>query len=112
MGGQQTQLDALRSRVVLLKDEHEALCDCLAACGAVPAQRLLARLHRRRFAAAMRRHPCGSHESLETIAHSKELMLTIAARAGLASTAALGGASHALRSGVAASAPEIVTLFP
>lgn len=110
--GQQAQLDALRSGVMLLKDQHEALCDCLAACGAVSAQCLSARLHRRRFAAAMRQSPCASHESLETIAQAKELMLTIAARVGLAGTAALGGASHALRSGVAASAPEIVTLFP
>merc|ERR1719421_204325 len=95
-----------------MKDEHEALCDCLAACGMVPAQRLLAHLHRRRFASARRRHPYLSHESLETIAQAKELMLTIAARAGLASTGALGCASQASRIGVAATAPEIVTLFP
>lgn len=109
---QQTQLDLLRARLTDVKDEHEALCDCLAGCGMVSAERLLANVHRRRFASALRRHPHIWHESLETIGQSKELMLTIAARLGLSGTAALGAASHALQSGVAASAPEIVTLFP
>jgi len=109
---QQAQLDVLCARLLLMKDEHEALCDCLVESGAVPTQRLLSCLHRRRFASVLRRHPCGTHESLEALLQAKELVLNIAAPAGLAGLGALGAASHTLRTAVAASAPEIVSLFP
>ena len=60
----------------------QALCGCLAASGEVPADRLLAMMHRKRFEAAVRRHPCTSHESLETIAQSRELVLVVSSVSG------------------------------
>lgn len=109
---QQAQLAVLASRLALLGNEHEALCECLAASGAVPAQRLLAWLHRRRFAAMRRWHPCASRESLESLLQAKELALTVAACAGPASAACLGACSRALREDVAGVARELLQLFP
>lgn len=109
---QQAQLAKLSARLAGLHDEHKALCECLAASGAVPSERLLAWLHRRRFAGALRKHPFASHESLDTIAQAKELILTIAARAGLPCVGALGAVSRALRAGIASAAPELISLFP
>ncbi|CAE8624712.1 unnamed protein product [Polarella glacialis] len=107
---QQQQLGVLSKRLVSLGDEHEALCECLAAHGAVGAERFMAGLHRQRFAVARRRHPLRSEESLESIMQAKEFALTVAARLGLSGIASLGAASKALRIGVTAISPELV--FP
>lgn len=109
---QQGQLAALASRLSRVQDEHEALCGCLAASGEVPADRLLAMMHRKRFEAAVRRHPCTSHESLETIAQSRELVLTVAANLGLAGNRDLRATSRAVRRGMTAVGPELAALFP
>eukprot|EP00438_Fugacium_kawagutii_P005156 Skav207850 [mRNA] locus=scaffold3025:283309:288743:- [translate_table: standard] len=85
----QGQLKMLFKRLNMLQEEHEALCDCLAAHGAVPAERLMAWLHRRRFAEARRRHPLTCHESLESLMQAKELTLNLAARLGLDTVAQL-----------------------
>eukprot|EP00928_Gymnodinium_smaydae_P034906 TRINITY_DN24647_c0_g1_i1.p1 TRINITY_DN24647_c0_g1~~TRINITY_DN24647_c0_g1_i1.p1 ORF type:complete len:426 (-),score=87.30 TRINITY_DN24647_c0_g1_i1:14-1291(-) len=107
------QVGLLESRTLALRDSHEALCDCLEVAGVVPAERLLARLHRRRFLAALRRYPCGSVETLENIALNKELMLLTAAWTGPRGTSALGSASRGLSSGMAAVAAELkANVFP
>lgn len=108
---QQRQLAALSSRLALLSDEHGALCECLAASGAVPAERLHAGLHRRRFLAVLRQHP-SSHESLETFVRVRELALLLVERVGLAAAASLSAASRGLRRGMSAAAPEAAGLFP
>ncbi|CAK9005609.1 Actin-binding protein IPP [Durusdinium trenchii] len=79
----QGQLSLLTKRLSMLREEHEALCDCLAFHGAVPAERLLAWMHRRRFAEARRRHPVACHETLESLMQAKELALDLAVRLGL-----------------------------
>jgi len=110
---QQRQMALLSSRISMLHEEHEALCECLTTCGAVSADRLLAHLHRRRFSAALRRHSPGRlGESLETVMQTRELALLLAARAGLAAAAAVSVASQALRRSTAAAAPDLAALFP
>ena len=87
----------------------QALCDCLSFYGAVPAERLLAWMHRRRFSEALRRHPLACHESLESLLQAKELALSVAARGGLEAVARLGGSSRAMRTAFGALKPELVT---
>lgn len=109
---QQVVLDHLVEQLSTLREEHEALCECLAALGAVPAERLNVWLHRRRFSAMLRRHPVNSHESLETWAQARELTLMVAARTGMSAMVSLGSASRALRRSITAVGPELQTLFP
>ncbi|CAL1134105.1 unnamed protein product [Cladocopium goreaui] len=103
----QGQLKLLFKRLGMLQEEHEALCECLAAHGAVPAERLMAWLHRRRFAEARRRHPLTSGRK-----GSKELSLDLAARLGLDAVAQLSGASRAMRASLSALGPDLATLYP
>lgn len=109
---QRLQLALLSSRTAYLDDCHQALCDCLSTSGLLPAERLLARLHCLRFSAALRRHPFGYSESLESVAQAGGLMLSVAAGVGLEGTAALGAVSRTLCDGVAAAAEELDALFP
>lgn len=108
----QGQLKLLFQRLGMLQEEHEALCECLAAHGAVPAERLMAWLHRRRFAEARKRHPLTCHESLESLMQAKELSLDLAARLGLDAVAQLSCASRALRASLSALGPDLATLYP
>ncbi|CAE7197578.1 IPP [Symbiodinium sp. CCMP2456] len=108
----QGQLSLLSKHLASLRDEHEALCECLASHGVVPGERLMAWLHRRRFAEARRRHPLQCHESLESLLQAKELSLTVAARLGLSGSATASAASRALRGSLAAVGPELVAMFP
>ncbi|CAJ1342981.1 unnamed protein product [Effrenium voratum] len=108
----QGQLSLLSKRLSSLRDEHEALCECLAAHGAVPAERLTAWLHRRRFAQARRRHPLTCNETLESLTQAKELALSLAVRLGLDGVTTLSSASRALHSSLSALRPELAKLFP
>eukprot|EP00747_Dinoflagellata_sp_TGD_P001013 gnl/TRDRNA2_/TRDRNA2_101385_c0_seq1.p1 gnl/TRDRNA2_/TRDRNA2_101385_c0~~gnl/TRDRNA2_/TRDRNA2_101385_c0_seq1.p1 ORF type:complete len:417 (+),score=56.88 gnl/TRDRNA2_/TRDRNA2_101385_c0_seq1:123-1373(+) len=110
--GQQEQLATLTARHASLRDEHEALRECLADTGTLLEERWMATLHRRRFEATLRRYPCASHESLETMAQAKELILTVAARMGLRGVAAFRVASRSARAGIASVANELISLFP
>ncbi|CAK0874941.1 unnamed protein product, partial [Prorocentrum cordatum] len=109
---QQGQLAVLSSRLSGLHDEHEALRECLTASGTVTEDRLLARLHRQRFTTAVRRHPFLCHESLETIARAKELLVMVMARSGLDGVGALDMTSRSLHHSVASTIPELTSLFP
>lgn len=109
---QQQQMSALAAKLEVLHDKHEALCACLSASGMFSSESLLAWMHRCRFATTLRRHPFLSHESLETVAQTKELTLMVATRAGVAALVALGMACRTLRSRASFSTLELVSLFP
>eukprot|EP00913_Durusdinium_trenchii_P014403 g13509.t1 len=110
--GQQAQMSILSRRQVQLREEGEALRECLEASGALAPVRFLARLHRRRFAEVIKRHPGPWPGSLDAVMQIRELALATAASAGAASVAPLAAASRALRAGVGSMLSEFPALFP
>ncbi|CAK0848493.1 unnamed protein product [Prorocentrum cordatum] len=110
--GQQAQIAALSRRQAQLREESEALRECLEASGALAPVRFLASLHRRRFAEVIKRHPGPWPGSLDTVMQIRELALATAAHAGAASVTALAAASRALRGGVGSLLSEFPALFP
>lgn len=109
---QQAQMSSLSRRQVQLREEGEALRECLEASGALAPVRFLASLHRRRFAEVIKRHPGPWPGSLDAVVQIRELALATAAGAGAASVAPLAAASRALRGGVGSMLSEFPALFP
>ncbi|CAE8595496.1 unnamed protein product, partial [Polarella glacialis] len=109
---QQSQLTAMSRRQVQMREEGEALRECLEASGALAPVRFLASLHRRRFAEVIKRHPGPWPGSLATVVQIRELALATAASAGAASVAPLAAASRALRGGVGSMLSDFPSLFP
>ncbi|CAJ1377354.1 unnamed protein product [Effrenium voratum] len=109
---QQTQMSVLSRRQMQLREEGEALRECLEASGALAPVRFLASLHRRRFAEVIKRHPGPWPGSLDAVVQIRELALATAAGAGAASVAPLAAASRALRGGVGSMLSEFPALFP
>lgn len=109
---QQSQISQLCRCQAQLREESEALRECLEASGALAPVRFLASLHRRRFAEVLQRHPGPWPGSLETVIQIRELALATTAHAGAASVSPLAGASRALRGGVGTVLSEFPALFP
>jgi len=109
---QQSQVASLSRRQGQLREESEALRECLEASGALAPVRYLASLHRRRFAEVVKRHPGPWPGSLDTVVQIRELALATVAGAGAASVAPLAAASRALRGGVGSMLSEFPALFP
>merc|ERR1719335_1969340 len=96
VGRVQAQLATLAAAHARLREDNEALRECLEASGLLSGQRFFARLHRRQFAGVLQRHPCSWQAGLQTVADSRELILMIAAAAGFASSIRLAAASRAM----------------
>lgn len=109
---QQAQISSLSRRHAQLREEGEALRECLEASGALAPVRFLASLHRRRFAEVIKRHPGPWPGSLDLVMQVRELALATAAHAGAATVAPLAAASRALRGGVGSMLSEFPALFP
>lgn len=109
----QNQIATLATQQVQLREEAQALRDCLSASGALPPASFQASMHRRRFAEVLQRHPGAPWPgTLDLVLHAKELALTTAAYAGAASVVPLAGTSRSLRCGVGCLVSELVALFP
>eukprot|EP00929_Paragymnodinium_shiwhaense_P091673 TRINITY_DN51573_c0_g1_i1.p1 TRINITY_DN51573_c0_g1~~TRINITY_DN51573_c0_g1_i1.p1 ORF type:complete len:434 (+),score=89.81 TRINITY_DN51573_c0_g1_i1:165-1466(+) len=81
---QQNQLALLRRSHAQLREEGEALRECLEASGALPPARFLARLHSRRFAELLQRHPGPWPGSLPLVINTRELGFEVATLVGSA----------------------------
>jgi len=110
--GQQAQLAALYRWHREIREESEALRECLEASGALAPVRFLASLHRRRFAEVIKRHPGPWPGSLDMVMQIRELAQATAAHAGATSVTPLAAASRALRGGVGSMLSEFPALFP
>lgn len=109
---QQVQINALVQHHTQLREETEALRECLEASGNLAPVRFLACLHRRRFAEAIKRIPGPWGGSLDTVIQIRELAVKTAEHAGAASVTPLAAASRALRGGVGTMLSEFPALFP
>lgn len=109
---QQVQIGALSRRQSQLREEAEALRECLTASGALAPARFLASLHRRRFEEVIRQHPSHWPGSLETVILNQELALATATSAGAACVMPLATACRALHRGVGSLLEEHPHLFP
>lgn len=109
---QQNQIASLKKSVAQLREESEALRECLTVSGALPPARFLASLHKRQFAKVVRQHPCHWPGSLETVIQNQELALATATCAGAASVAPLAQACRSLRRDVGSLLTEYPGLFP
>merc|ERR1719456_2129944 len=109
---QRAQLAALAQQHACLREESEALRECLEASGNLAPVRFLACLHRRRFAEVIKRHSGPWPGSLDTVIQIRELALATAAHAGAASVTPLATACRALRGGVGTMLSEFPALFP
>lgn len=103
---QQAQIDALR-------EESEALCECVLGSGFVSRQTLLAQVHRLRFEKMRRKHPLASDgtASLGFMLGAHELALGVARSSDLRSLRALHAASKGI-SGAASLAMPLADLRP
>merc|ERR1719456_945950 len=109
---QRAQLAALARQHASLREESEALRECLEASGNLAPVRFLACLHRRRFAEVIKRHSGPWPGSLDTVIQIRELALATAAHAGATSVIPLAAASRTLRGGVGTMLSEFPALFP
>merc|ERR1719401_215807 len=109
---QRAQMAALTKQHASLREESEALRECLEASGSLAPVRFLACLHRRRFAEVIKRHAGPWPGSLDAVIQIRELALATAAHAGAASVTPLAAASRALRGGVGSMLSEFPALFP
>lgn len=109
---QQAQIAALSRRQVQLREEGEALRECLEASGALAPVRFLASLHRRRFAEVRKRHAGPWLGCLDSVMQIRELAFATAAHAGAASVTPLAAASRAFHGGVGGMLSEFPALFP
>merc|ERR550532_3272635 len=85
-----------------LREANHALLDCLADAGLLSPQTFEARLHRRRFAAARRAHPCKLRSSLADALEPSGTALAAAEFAGLSAARAVEAGSRSLAHTVAA----------
>lgn len=106
------QVAALMRSHGQLREEADALRDSLVSSGALHPTRLLAGLHRRRFAEVIKQYPSLWPGCLDTIMQNRELALSIATFTGVASIKPLAAASPALRHGVGSFLVEHAALFP
>lgn len=79
-----------------LREECAALRDCLCTMGVVSREAYLAQLHRRRFAAARRAHPCPWETSLAMSLQDKGLAALLSTYMGTSARHSLGSASRHL----------------
>jgi len=94
--------------VAQLREQNATLLDCLTAAGLLRTETFLAQLHKRRFAAARRTHPCVWRSSLTDVLEPSGGMalptvgvsLPLASFAGMPSARALQGASRAFSDAV------------
>jgi len=99
---QQAQIDAMR-------EECEALRECLVATGVLTREKLQAQVHRRRFERVRSRHPLSSAEraSLGNVLLAPDLARSIAACSDLRSMRALRGVSHSIGKAAADALPSV-----
>ena len=113
MRGQQLKLNALALRHAELQEEVTALRDCLCEGGNLSQHAVSVRIHRRRFADALARHPLrGISTVLEAVLHTGELAQAVATLGGAESISPLSSASHALGRAVKAVAIKLSEHFP
>lgn len=94
--GSTLSLAGLRLAIGELREEHNALRDCLASAGVLRTEAFLAQVHRRRFERLRRTCPCGAPcSSLPEVLGANELIgLTSMRLAGLPSARALSASSR------------------
>lgn len=115
---QENSLAALRRAVTSCGEEVAVLRDCLRDAGMLSPSHFLARLHRRRFAAARAAHGFAPGARLADILSLKDLALGIGLRAGprvLRSVAAvsqeIGEMARAVRAAVGEGCPQDIYVF-
>jgi len=109
----QRRMEALTDLHRELRDESDALRECLEDAGVLHLPTLLARQHRRRFARVCTQHPpFGFYETLETFAGVRERVFALAELLGPSGTAAFADASRTTASGVCSVSLELASMLP
>lgn len=106
------RLRALEIKVEGLREQDEALQDCLVEAGFLHQTAFQARLHKRHFAAALKRHPFTPAGSLLTLLRVDELSYHVARISGLPAACALGATSRIAAEALNRAAQHAEYLFP
>lgn len=79
---QQAQIDDLRQRCESIRDDYEALRECLESSCILQRERFLAMVHRRRFTNALLKHPCRMNAAPLDVLRLPELLDSVCRFAG------------------------------
>eukprot|EP00747_Dinoflagellata_sp_TGD_P214390 gnl/TRDRNA2_/TRDRNA2_87258_c0_seq1.p1 gnl/TRDRNA2_/TRDRNA2_87258_c0~~gnl/TRDRNA2_/TRDRNA2_87258_c0_seq1.p1 ORF type:complete len:378 (+),score=64.46 gnl/TRDRNA2_/TRDRNA2_87258_c0_seq1:46-1134(+) len=101
-----------REQIEEVREDCKALVDCLAARGVMTAPSYLAELHRRRFDAVLRAHPCQWQASFRDIVQEQRLILHLVEYTGFASVQSIQAVTRLTSKRVAPSSREVTQLFP
>jgi hypothetical protein len=90
-------LERVDGRLKVLELENHALRSCLEDQGVVRSEAYLAKLHRRSFREAVRRHPCHFEAKLGDVLLTRELRNKMGGYSGWSSVRACGSTARAFR---------------
>mmetsp|Transcript_32816 Transcript_32816/g.71627 ORF Transcript_32816/g.71627 Transcript_32816/m.71627 type:complete len:398 (+) Transcript_32816:57-1250(+) len=87
---------SLKMEVNAMREELAAVRSCLDLSGHMPGERFLAQLHRQRFQASLRTHPCQVSIGLKEVLGVDRVAAAVVEAGTWCSTSAVLGACHAL----------------
>lgn len=106
------QIEDLRGDLAKLREEKDAIWDCLEAQGVVTGEQFSSRLHKLRFQRFLQTHPCSWEASLHSVVSMTELSVSVAKFAGMQAISQLGTASEAFSEMAGRIMCDVETIFP
>jgi len=89
-------MKSMQEALAAMRQEHDALLECLRDAGVLKKDTITAKLHRRHFEAVQREHPCDWSASLLSMVGKVSAVNVLGAYAGEASCNALAASSKAI----------------
>jgi len=96
---QQVQIDLLHRGYEAIREESDALRDCLEGSGRLGRDQFLAQIHRRRFAKVVQQHPCPWDATPQQVMQMSELFRNTMKCAGFRTARQCSASSKALWAG-------------
>lgn len=103
----EAQIDTLRQDCEAVRDESNAIRDCLERDGLIGREQFLAQMHRRRFARTLQRHPCEFEAAPLEVMHNLELFRNAMRCAGMQAARCTAAASRTLSLGTQLLPPRL-----
>ena len=112
IGELQERMETCHRESAELREESTALRECLAESGTLSLVSYLARLHRRRFAAASAAHPVGQGQQLADVMSAGSIAFKLGLYTGPSEVRALGASSQVISRTMLEVLPRIRSVYP